>query len=150
MDDLDQFEDALHQLMRTLSRPRVWELIQREAQVSIDRPSVHLLITLACNTNTCKLTELAALLGIEAPSVTRTVRRLEQDSLVTKTTDPNDRRATYLQITPQGKEVIARIRSAKRKRLKRLLVDWSEKDRALLTTMLQRLVEQANKLERTT
>jgi hypothetical protein len=44
--DLDKFEEAMSYFMRALTRPRSWEALLRQANVSIDRPSVQLLYML--------------------------------------------------------------------------------------------------------
>lgn len=140
--DLDMFEESLRQLVRSFARPRTWEIIQRAAGISLDRPSAQLLTTLQCNAPGCKLHELAAKLGIEAPSVTRTVQRLEEEKLVVRTIDPADRRATYLRITRLGERTLKQLKRAKRAQLKSLFASWTAEDRKQLATLLHRLTQQ--------
>ena len=51
--------------------------------------------------------ELAAQMEISPPSVAISVRRLEGAGLITRQTDPHDRRATRLYLTPAGEEMDA-------------------------------------------
>lgn len=146
--DLDTLQEALSFFAHAFSRPKAWEIIQERARTTIDRPSATLLHALL-NTpetsagNGCKLHELAHALGIEAPSVTRTVQQLEQDKLVHRVADPDDRRAVRLIPTRRGKLVMQRIRQAKRERLRGLLSGWSPHERHQLVTLIHRLSKDA-------
>jgi DNA-binding MarR family transcriptional regulator len=135
--DLDMFEQALGYFAGATTRLRYWETIQRTANVTIDHPSARLLVALQTSSAGYKLHELATRIGIEAPSVTRTVQRLEHDNLVTRMVDPHDRRATYIHITRLGKRLLERIKHAKRKRLESLFSTWSTSDRKQLTHLLR-------------
>jgi DNA-binding MarR family transcriptional regulator len=141
--DLDILEEALGYFARAMSRAKSWEAIQRTAKTTIDRPSAHLLMALCDSPSGCRLHELAAKIGIEAPSITRTVQRLEQDKLITRTIDQADRRAIYVRPTPQGLRTVEHVRLAKRERLKALLGSWSTKDREQLVRLVHRLAREA-------
>ena len=60
------------------------------------------------------LTELAELLRIDAPAVTRKAQQLERAGLVSRTRDEQDARATRLQLTPEGGQVINNFLAARR------------------------------------
>lgn len=138
--DLDMLESALGYFIKATSREQYWETIQRSASVEIDRPSAHLLITLSGDdAGECRLHALATKLGVEAPSVSRVVHRLEQDKLVVRLADPTDGRASCLRLTRKGQRTIARIRRAKRQRLAALFAGWSAADRKQLARLLDRL-----------
>jgi DNA-binding MarR family transcriptional regulator len=138
--DLDMLESALGYFLKALGRQQYWEKIQRTANVSIDRPSAHLLITLSqSDTGDCRLHMLASKLGVEAPSVSRVVQRLEQEKLVLRLADPADGRASCLRLTRRGERLIARIRRAKRQHLAALLAGWPAADRKQLARLLDRL-----------
>jgi DNA-binding MarR family transcriptional regulator len=138
--DLDVLESALGYFMKALGRQQYWEKIQQAANVSIDRPSAHLLVTLSHDdAGDCRLQTLASKLGVEAPSVSRVVQRLEQEKLVLRLADPTDGRASYLRLTRKGERIISRIRRAKRQQLATLLGGWSTADRKQLVRLLDRL-----------
>ncbi|HEU4966058.1 MAG TPA: MarR family transcriptional regulator [Candidatus Saccharimonadales bacterium] len=142
--DLDMLESALGYFIKAIGRQQYWETIQRSANVEIDRPSAHLLITLSGDdAGECRLHTLAARLGVEAPSVSRVVQRLEQDKLVVRLADPTDGRASCLRLTRKGVRTIARIRRAKRQRLAALFTGWSAADRKQLARLLDRLARRA-------
>ncbi|HEX8454717.1 MAG TPA: MarR family transcriptional regulator [Longimicrobium sp.] len=52
------------------------------------------------------LGELAAAEQVQPPSMTRTVRKLEEAGLATRELDPLDRRVTWLYATPEGERVL--------------------------------------------
>jgi DNA-binding MarR family transcriptional regulator len=142
-EDLDTLEEALGYLARALSRPRIWQDIQRSAKISLDRPSAHLLGILSDQAAGCRLQELAVKIGVEAPSVSRNVQRLERVKLIVRTVDPNDRRATHLRLTPLGLKTLRGLRKAKREHFKTLLSSWPAEDRKQLVQLLHRLARQA-------
>jgi DNA-binding MarR family transcriptional regulator len=78
---------------------------------------------------------------IQRPTATRVVGRLEEAGLVTRTTDPSDRRVAHVAITPAGSALLTRVRSRKNEYLARRL-------RALTPTERQTLGEAAAILER--
>ncbi len=53
--------------------------------------------------------ELAGLLGIEGPSLVRTLDRVEEGGLLVRRVDPNDGRAKTLHLTADGKRMRAKI-----------------------------------------
>src|ERR1700712_631074 len=52
-----------------------------------------------------KVGEIAEHLGVEAPSITRTVQRMARQGLVEKYSDPNDARQVIVKLTPKGLEL---------------------------------------------
>ena len=53
------------------------------------------------------VSDLAAAVRQPMPAVSRGLRQLEQDGLIERITDPNDRRKTLVRITPQGRAASA-------------------------------------------
>lgn len=148
-DDLDLMEEAFGYFVRVFTRPRYWEDVQYGAKVAIDRPSAYLLRAVCDDEAGYTLHELATKLGIEPPSVTRTVQRLESDKLIARTVDPADRRVTRLQPTRLGRRTVANLRRAKRQRLRTLFSSWSAADRQQLARLLHRLATDADKASTT-
>jgi|GEM_PF-2247959 DNA-binding MarR family transcriptional regulator len=142
-DDLDQLEEAIGYLARAMSKQRFWHSVQHSARVNIDRPSAHLLGLLSRHANDWKLHDLAAKIGVEAPSITRTVQRLEQERLIVRLIDRTDRRAGHIQITAHGLRTLRGLRRAKRDYFKSLFDSWSVKDRQQLIKLLHRLALEA-------
>ena len=86
--------------------------------------------------NMCKLADegpqrlgaLAAAFGLDPSTITRQVQALEEIGLAHRKTDPSDRRASILDLTPNGREVLDDTRDRRRSRLQAALSDWPEAD----------------------
>jgi DNA-binding MarR family transcriptional regulator len=63
------------------------------------------------------MTALAEHLALHRQSVSHALQRLETRGLVTKSTDPHDRRARTLQLTRQGSAMASRFVEASRQQL---------------------------------
>ena len=61
---------------------------------------------------TIYVSDLAAAVKQPLPAVSRALRQLEQDGLIERITDPNDRRKTLVRITPEGYAACARCEDA--------------------------------------
>ncbi|MGO2372728.1 MarR family transcriptional regulator [Pseudoalteromonas sp. KG3] len=70
--------------------------------------------------------QLAHSLGIEMPSLTRTVKQLEQQQLITRRVDEDDKRSRKIYFTEQGQQLLST--------LKVLIVDVKQQLYAGLTT----------------
>ena len=53
---------------------------------------------------TIYVSNLAAAVKQPLPAISRALRQLEQDGLIERITDPNDRRKTLVRITPEGEQ----------------------------------------------
>ena len=87
------------------------------------------------------LRDLAAAEQVRPPSMTRTVRELELDGLITRETDDSDRRVTRIRATAKGEQLLKQGRGARIKLLADLL-------RALDVDDLSLLDEASKALER--
>lgn len=76
--------------------------------------------------------ELAAREGIQRPTATKLLGRLEAPGLVLRTDDPTDRRSTLVAISPAGVALLAEVRTRKDAYLARRLRALSAEDRATL------------------
>jgi DNA-binding MarR family transcriptional regulator len=88
-----------------------------------------------------RLTDLAGVLDLDASTVSRHVRTLEERGLVARTTDPDDGRATRLALTDEGRERLEAGASRRRALIAELLEDWSPEDRETLRRLLTRLAD---------
>jgi DNA-binding MarR family transcriptional regulator len=79
-----------------------------------------------------RLTRLAASGGITQPAMTQLVGRLERDGLVVRLVDPDDGRATVVEITNEGRALLAQLRQARRDSLAELLNELSPEDEVTL------------------
>jgi DNA-binding MarR family transcriptional regulator len=87
---------------------------------------------------------LAEMERIQRPTVTRLLGTLENDGLIERLTDPDDRRVSHVSVTKDGRALVKKLRSRKNaylaRRLRRLDDDELETlERA--TAILERILE---------
>ncbi|HEY2042998.1 MAG TPA: MarR family transcriptional regulator, partial [Jatrophihabitans sp.] len=106
----------------------------------VDRMALMVLGTLSfCGPS--RLTTVAERTGLDASTVSRQVADLEKAGLLAREADPDDKRAVLLQATRQGKQLMNQLTTGRRKRLERLLSDWSDQDIADLGRLFGKLNE---------
>ncbi|GAA2085092.1 hypothetical protein GCM10009840_22620 [Pseudolysinimonas kribbensis] len=76
---------------------------------------------------------------VSAPTMTRTLRDLEDRGLVTRTGNPDDRRSILVSVTAEGEHEVLRARSARADILAGLIARLDPADRAALQTALPAL-----------
>jgi DNA-binding MarR family transcriptional regulator len=99
-----------------------------------------LLYKLHAGGDSLRVTDLAELLGVDTPTVTRKIQQLEREGLVTRHADPDDRRATRIKLTPAGRKTLGSVLKARREWLDRLVDDWGPEDLTTFAAMLGRFV----------
>jgi len=88
-----------------------------------------------------RLSELAARLGIVPRSATSVVDDLEAAGLVARQPDPNDRRATLVDLTPDGRHILTTLREKRRDVMLTQLSRLTPADQQTLVKLLQQLAE---------
>jgi DNA-binding MarR family transcriptional regulator len=79
-----------------------------------------------------RLSELAFSTGVSQPAMTQLVGRMEREGLVVRLIDPEDARATLVDITAAGRAVWAELYQSRRERLAELLDNLSPDEEATL------------------
>lgn len=85
------------------------------------------------------VSDLSRRLGLDLSTVSRQLRPLEQEGLVARSTDGDDRRVAWIALTPKGRRVIDRTTNAWLVDYEHALEHWSTADRAVLAELLERL-----------
>lgn len=106
----------------------------------VDRAAYFILARLDDH-GTARMSDIAALLSLDLSTVSRQVRALEDLGLVGRTPDAGDRRAYRLEPTDAGRALVAEVKKSFSALVDLALVDWSERDRRTLTTLLGRLAD---------
>ncbi|WP_433167011.1 MarR family winged helix-turn-helix transcriptional regulator [Kribbella sp. CA-247076] len=88
-----------------------------------------------------RLSELAGQLGIVPRSATSVVDDLEAAELVARRPDPDDRRATLVDLTPAGADVLATVRRQRRDAMLTLIERLDTREQADLLRLLTRLAD---------
>lgn len=114
--------------------------ITQEALAPWDINPSHLRALRALNHHgTMRLSKLSDHLRIAPRSATEVVDALEAKALVRRRPDPDDRRATLVEVTEYGASVLAAIRAARGTESERIFSRLSQEDRAHLERILRTL-----------
>ena len=120
----EQIEQQLTVLLRRVQRIH---LSTAMGDVNLERSAYGILCKLS-DEGPQRLGALATAFGLDPSTITRQVQALEELGLASRTTDPSDRRASILDVTPSGHDVLTRTRTHRRARLQKALADWPERD----------------------
>jgi DNA-binding MarR family transcriptional regulator len=117
----------------------------RAAGGRLDRGSVFVLHQVLANAP-LRVSELAKCMALDSSTVSRHVSHLEEGGYLTRTGDPDDRRASRVLLTDKGRAVLEEAMQAQSAVVDRAIADWSEQDRATLTSLMTRLAESVDRL----
>ena len=129
-------EDALMSLMMALGR----RMRQRQPGDEIDY-SAFPLLKLLSHQGPMRLSTLAAVLGLDASTVSRHARQLEDRGLLERTLDPDDRRASRVAVSEQGNACLAKGFETRKQLMTHALDGWTDEERDTLRELLHRLVQ---------
>jgi DNA-binding MarR family transcriptional regulator len=138
--EVAEIERALTRISYLTSRVRQHERLMALAGLPLDRAAVALLRQVA-DSGSLRPSELANLLSVEASHVTRQVQQLEKAGYLTRVPDPKDRRAQRIELTPTGRDAVARVREASCRGMLVALADWSPEELGQLATLCHRLAD---------
>jgi DNA-binding MarR family transcriptional regulator len=113
-------------------------LRQRLPGDEFDFSSLALLKTVALD-GPMRLSAVATALHLDASTVSRQVRSLEDRGLLERTTDPDDGRASRVTVTSQGLRSLEEGGARRRALIGEVLADWDDADRETLRALLHRL-----------
>jgi DNA-binding MarR family transcriptional regulator len=139
---ISEIQSSLQSVTQSTNQIRVHEELLRAAGVRLDRAGAALLYKLRLYADTpFRVTSLAALLGVDAPTVTRKVQQLERLGYVAREPDPDDGRASLIRLTTSGQETVDRILAAHRERLTRLFDGWDDGDVRRFGALLEKFAQ---------
>jgi DNA-binding MarR family transcriptional regulator len=85
------------------------------------------------------VSEIASRLGVEQPTVTRSLSRLDQGGWFVRESVPGDRRATRIQLTDKGLAVIPEIEAAWRTLAETATAGMANDQRASLVDLMEKV-----------
>ena len=127
-------EEAVIVLLMQVGR----RLRTRHPEDQVDPSTFPLAKQLMCHDG-MRLSDLAAKVELDASTVSRQIKQLEDKGIVERTPDPDDGRASLIRITPNGHQVMQAGFRRRFDRIKSVLEPWSERDRDRLQELLTRL-----------
>jgi DNA-binding MarR family transcriptional regulator len=138
-EELDRLSEAMSISALVLTRPRIHELVIKEAGLRMERTGQQILAVLTNNESPMRVSAIADAVHVEGPHATRQVQRLEADGFVRRVADPDDRRASLITITPEGASAVRRLRSTVAGWMGQALAGWDEADVAELARLMERM-----------
>ena len=135
--DLERIHEFTSLLIASTRSPRQRERLQRALGVSLSETNLGVL-RLVQRQGPVAVSEVARRLEVDLSNASRQLRALEDQGLVTRAVDPDDRRVARVAITTAGRRVLDRARAIALNDYAVALDDWSARDRAQLANLLDR------------
>lgn len=136
-DDLTPLADALRTVVLA---------VRRKSLGTAQDKSVIALLAHLKSVGPLRAADLAEHACLDPSTVSRHLRALQADGLLMRTPDPDDGRATQLQVTPKGEQLVDEARRQRLALLGDALEGWSERDVATLTRLASRLATSMERL----
>jgi DNA-binding MarR family transcriptional regulator len=118
---------------------RIVDEAMTEAGLSFSRAKV---LTVLAERGAIKQATIAACLGFAPRSVTDTLDALERDGLAARRTDPQDRRAWLVELTPAGSAALEQAMTVKRQAMDTIFGSLDAEDRKNFATLLESISTQ--------
>lgn len=87
----------------------------------------------------CRISELAHQCGLDISTVSRHVARLVEGGHLARSEDPDDRRATRVDLTAKGRRLLTAATDARNALIHDAVADWPDGDVQKLNALIQRL-----------
>ncbi|MFD4140089.1 MarR family transcriptional regulator [Streptomyces sp. NBC_00390] len=133
MDDVDAVTGAVLTASRLLVAVSARSLASVEDRVTLHQ--FRLLVVLSTH-GAAKLVLLAERLGVSPSTAMRMVDRLIGVGLVNRRTNPDNRRETVLQLTPEGARIVEEVMASRRKEIASIVKRLAPGQRAALIAAL--------------
>lgn len=125
------------QLTVLLRRVQSIHFSTSSGEIDLDRAAYGILCRIADH-GPQRLGALATAFGLDPSTITRQVQALEQASLVVRSSDPSDRRASLLDLSDEGERVLTATRALRRQWMELALGDWAEDEVADFARLLEK------------
>ena len=106
-------------------------------------PSLMAIIDFVAESPDCGIKEIARGLKLSAPTVSVSIRQLEEKGFVGRKPNPDDRRAVQIFLTPAGQELHEQSTIFRRQTFERLLAGLTPEERETLLTLLEKALRQS-------
>jgi DNA-binding MarR family transcriptional regulator len=123
----------------------LWSVIrslkQRARADGPDPGALHVVHMVEAN-GPLRLTALAECAGLDASTISRHVRGLEDAGHLVRTSDPDDRRVSRVAVSDSGRALLQEALRRRAQVFDEALAGWPEADRAAFATLLARFAEE--------
>ncbi len=131
---------------------RLVTLIDRLRQLDLEHnpldragisPAQMLLLSRLARFSGCRVGELAEGLGLTAPTVSVSARRLERAGLIRREQDLEDQRAMCLYLTDRGRALHDTLMGFRQRKMQQLLAGLDEEERDTFLSLFEKAMEAA-------
>jgi DNA-binding MarR family transcriptional regulator len=130
-------ETRLPNLLRHLS---TLPLLQLSEDIELSRSAITLL-TWVSTCPGCGVVDIAKGLKLSPPTISVAIRRLVKDGWLERRSDPEDRRARPIYLTPKSEDFILRLRMHQTRMFKIFLSGLTLEEQDLLLSLLERALD---------
>ncbi len=92
----------------------------------------------------CKVSQIAEMMGVKPSAVTLLVDRLEQNGIVLREHDKKDRRVVNIILTEQGDEKLKKVMEERKAFAERYLSHLTEEELLVMATLTEKLAQAVN------
>lgn len=134
-------DEALLDLRRVWMHPRLLRRFAEEVGTDVELATLRTLRAIETGGGRAALgiSELAAVLAVDASTASRLVEHAVADGYVTRRSSARDRRRTELALTAEGERLLARSTEVRARMLGRATRDWGDDEVIVLAELLSRL-----------
>jgi DNA-binding MarR family transcriptional regulator len=137
---VDEVRVGLDRLQRMLGSRRIHARLLDVAGVELTQQSVQVLRAIADGERR-PVADVARQARMDVGAVSRQLRTLEQQGLVTREASPDHGSIVLVAATPEGRAAVARVDAVRRRHFAEALAGWPPDDCALLGRLMVKLVD---------
>lgn len=136
----EQIQGAVERLLRLQQSRRVHGELMTAARAQLSQPSVVLLTRIRAE-GSPTIGDLARVTHMDMSLVSRELRKLEADGLVSRAADASDGRVTRIALTPRGRGLVRRLTRVRDRHIEETFSGWSAEDMRSLAALMNRFVD---------
>lgn len=138
IDGITSVASAMRALQRLRSSKRVHAALMQAADADLSQQGMRVLLAIGDGESVAEISRAAEM---DMGAVSRQLRALEDDGLLTRATSPDNGSVVRVHRTSAGRDLARRLTGLRDRHLATALEGWRRDDIDRLSTLLQRLVE---------
>lgn len=135
-----EVQGAIERLLRLQQSRRVHGELMTAARTQLSQPSV-VLLTRIRSEGSPTIGDLARVTHMDMSLVSRELRKLEADGLVSRAADASDGRVTRVALTPRGRGLVRRLTRVRDRHIEETFSGWTTDDMRTLSALMGRFVD---------
>ena len=137
---IGDIQQAVSLLVRNVRQPMLGRFIGRRVGLSLGGPYPGILPYIS-RAQPVRVSDLAQLMQVEIPTVSRQIKSLSERGLITRTPHPDDGRSTLVSFTPKGKATFDLLFDAWLTTIDEVLTDWPDDEVVSFANQLHRFAD---------